>query len=81
MNICKHGSSAQYGMFALESIACDEVIVEIPRNLLLYQQTSAIKDLLNDGKLSQYYRTLKIHVVTQNLNLYPFGQDHIENWE
>ena len=45
----RDGSCAQYGMVAAEDIAEGECLFEVPRSLLLWQETTSISELLAEG--------------------------------
>jgi len=50
--VSRQGSCAQYGMIALSPVTAGETLFEIPRHLLLTQETSSISELIDRGAVS-----------------------------
>ncbi|MFT7819240.1 N-lysine methyltransferase SETD6 [Arapaima gigas] len=50
--LSKVGTVAEYGMLAKEDIEAGEILFSIPRTALLSQNTTRVKDILQEGKCS-----------------------------
>lgn len=51
MVVKREGSCTQYGMIAVQDLDEEEVLFDIPRPVLLHPQTSAIANILDEGKM------------------------------
>ena len=68
VTVNKQGSCAQYGMIAVQDIEKDEVLFEIARPVLLHPQTSAIANIVQNGKIVIIFTFL--HIIYQYLLFY-----------
>ena len=61
VKITKNATSHNYGMIAVKNINEDEVLARIPKTALLEPNTTAIKQLIGESKVSKMIRiTIRI---------------------